>query len=162
MTFDLPPVRLVADFKASAMGIKPKSPGSVATVSQLKNVFGKQGLVPLYDLARVHKLIKHLRPTGRLLLLRVRNAEGRSIATGIYPAMNRLSHVWGNASYQKDQGVRPNESLHWYAMRYWKSRGLRWHDWGGGGEYKKRLRWCQFLFRRKMNRHRPRPMVYSK
>ena len=33
MTFDLPPVRLVADFRASAMGIKPKSPGSVATVS---------------------------------------------------------------------------------------------------------------------------------
>ena len=79
MTFDLPPVRLVADFKASAMGIKPKSPGSVATVSQLKDVFGKQGLVPLYDLARVRKLIKHHRPTGRLLLLRVRNAEGRSI-----------------------------------------------------------------------------------
>ena len=33
MTFGLPPVRLVADFRASAMGIKPKSPGSVATVS---------------------------------------------------------------------------------------------------------------------------------
>jgi len=36
MMFGLPPVRLVADFRASAMGIKPKSPGSVATV--LKNV----------------------------------------------------------------------------------------------------------------------------
>ena len=34
MTFGLPPVRLVADFRASAMGIKPKSPGSVATVSE--------------------------------------------------------------------------------------------------------------------------------
>ena len=34
MTFDLLPVRLVADFRASAMGIKPKSPGSVATVSK--------------------------------------------------------------------------------------------------------------------------------
>ena len=33
MTFGLPPVRLVADFRASAMGIKPKSPGCVATVS---------------------------------------------------------------------------------------------------------------------------------
>ncbi len=33
MTFGLPPVRLVADFRALAMGIKPKSPGSVATVS---------------------------------------------------------------------------------------------------------------------------------
>jgi len=34
MTFGLPPVRLVADFRASAMGIKPKSPGSVAIVSE--------------------------------------------------------------------------------------------------------------------------------
>ena len=33
MMFGLPPVRLVAYFRASAMGIKPKSPGSVATVS---------------------------------------------------------------------------------------------------------------------------------
>jgi len=36
MTFGLPPVRLVADFSASAMGIKPKSPGSVATVSYIE------------------------------------------------------------------------------------------------------------------------------
>jgi len=35
MTFGLPPVRLVADFRASAMGIKPKSPGSVAIVSKI-------------------------------------------------------------------------------------------------------------------------------
>ena len=35
MTFGLPPVRLVVNFRASAMGIKPKSPGSVATVSLL-------------------------------------------------------------------------------------------------------------------------------
>ena len=33
MMFGLPPVRLVADFRALAMGIKPTSPGSVATVS---------------------------------------------------------------------------------------------------------------------------------
>ena len=33
MTFGLPPVRLVADFRASVMGIKLKSPSSVPTVS---------------------------------------------------------------------------------------------------------------------------------
>ncbi|HKM81857.1 MAG TPA: GNAT family N-acetyltransferase, partial [Candidatus Acidoferrum sp.] len=105
---------------------------------QLKDVFGKQGLVPTYDLARVRQLIKHLRPTGRLLLLRARNAEGRCIATNIYVGMNRLSHSWGSASYRKDQGDSPNEALRWYALRYWKSRGMRWHDWGGGGEYKQK------------------------
>jgi glucokinase len=44
MTFGLPPVRLVADFRASAMGIKPKSPGSVATVSN----FSTSNLKPIY------------------------------------------------------------------------------------------------------------------
>jgi len=53
--------------------------------------------------------------------------------------MNRLSYFWGNASYQKDQGDSPNEALHWYEMRYWKSRGMRWLDWGGGGEYKQKF-----------------------
>jgi hypothetical protein len=28
--------------------------------------------------------------------------------------------------------------LHWYAMRYWKRRGIRVFDWGGGGEYKEK------------------------
>lgn len=46
MTFGLPPVRLVADFRASAMGIKPKSPGSVATVSA-NTGFLSQRLGPL-------------------------------------------------------------------------------------------------------------------
>src|SRR5208282_5957073 len=35
MTFGLPPVRLVADFRALAVGTKTKSPGNVATVSKL-------------------------------------------------------------------------------------------------------------------------------
>jgi len=104
----------------------------------LKDVFGRQGLVPHYDLARVRKLIKHLQPTGRLLLLRGRNAEGRCIATIIYLGMNRLSYGWGAASSRKDQGDGPTEALHWHAMRYWKSRGMRWFDWGGSGKYKKK------------------------
>jgi hypothetical protein len=26
--------------------------------------------------------------------------------------------------------------MHWYAMRYWKNRGVANHYWGGGGTYK--------------------------
>jgi len=105
---------------------------------QLRDVFRKQGLTPTHDLDRVRKLIQHLGPTERLLLVRARNSEGRCIATGIYPAMNERSYFWGNASYRKYQCLRPNEAVHWYAMRHWKTRGIRWHDWGGGGEYKKK------------------------
>jgi hypothetical protein len=28
--------------------------------------------------------------------------------------------------------------MHWYAVRYWKNRGVRIFDWGGEGEYKQK------------------------
>jgi hypothetical protein len=105
---------------------------------QLKDVFAKQTLVPTYDLARVQSLVRHLAPTGHLLLLRARDPEGRSIGTGIYPGMNKVAQFWGNASFRHSQHLRPNESLHWYAMRYWKRQGVAVFDWGGGGEYKEK------------------------
>ena len=103
---------------------------------QLKDVFAKQGLVPTYDAARVRALINHLLPTGNVLLLRVRGPEGNCIGTGIYPALNKIAEFWGNASFRASQNFRPNEICHWYAMRYWKARGVEFFDWGGGGSYK--------------------------
>jgi hypothetical protein len=105
---------------------------------QLKDVFAKQTLVPTYDLARVQSLVRHLAPTGRLLLLRALDPDGRCIGTGIYPGMNKVAQFWGNASFRHSQHLRPNELLHWYAMRYWKRQGVAVFDWGGGGEYKEK------------------------
>ncbi|MGH9470314.1 MAG: GNAT family N-acetyltransferase [Terriglobia bacterium] len=105
---------------------------------QLRDVFAKQNLVPTYDLERVRSLVRHLLPTGHLLLLRARDPAGRTIGTGIYPGMNQVAEFWGNASFRDSQHLRPNESLHWYAMRYWKQRGVTAFDWGGGGEYKEK------------------------
>lgn len=105
---------------------------------QLKEVFLKQGLVPTYDLARVQALIRHLGSSGNLLLLRARGPGGEGIATGIYPGMNRIAQFWGNASHRSGQQYRPNELLHWTAMKYWKQRGVESFDWGGGGAYKEK------------------------
>jgi hypothetical protein len=104
--------------------------------AQLQDVFAKQGLVPTYDKHRVQQLMRHLLPTGNLLLLRARDREGRCIATGIFPAMNTHMYFWGGASWRQFQIHRPNEAIQWYAMRYWKSRGIILYDMCGGGEYK--------------------------
>ena len=104
---------------------------------QLKDVFAKQKLVPSYGVDRVQALIRHLLPTGRLLLLRAL-ADGKCIGSGIYPAFGRVAEFWGNASWRSMQVLRPNEALYWYAMRYWKARGLQIFDWGGGGDYKEK------------------------
>ncbi len=106
--------------------------------SQLLDVFAKQQLHPTYDQARVESLVRNVHPGGDLLLLRARDGDGRSIATGIFPGFNRGSHFWGNASLREYQGLRPNEALHWSAMRYWRARGVVEHNWGGGGDYKEK------------------------
>ncbi len=105
---------------------------------QLKEVFAKQGLVPTYDLHRVQALVKHVEPTGRVLLLRARDPEGKCIATGVFPGFNKMAEFWGNASRQSGQILRPNEAIHWYVMRYWKRQGVQVYDWGGEGSYKEK------------------------
>jgi hypothetical protein len=106
--------------------------------TQLQEVFAKQGLVPTYTVERVRSLIKHLLPTGNLLLVRARDAEGKCIATGIFPGFNKIAEFWGNASFRSSQILRPNEYIQWYVMRYWKRRGIAIYDWGGGGTYKEK------------------------
>jgi len=86
----------------------------------------------------VRALIRNLEPAGRVLLLRTRDPEGKCIATGIFPGLNKIAEFWGNASLRSSQSLRPNEAIHWYAMRYWKARGVEVYDWGGEGKYKEK------------------------
>lgn len=105
---------------------------------QLKDVFAKQGLVPTYSVERVRALVRNLEPTGRILLVRARDPQGKCIASGIFPGFNKIAEFWGNASYRSSQNLRPNEAIHWYAMKYWKRRGVEVYDWGGEGTYKEK------------------------
>jgi CelD/BcsL family acetyltransferase involved in cellulose biosynthesis len=103
---------------------------------QLRDVFAKQGLVPTYSVERVRSLIRNLAPAGRILLLRARDPEGRSIATAVLPWYHRTMYFWGGASYRPHQHLRPNEALIWHALRYAKSRGVTEFDFVGRGSYK--------------------------
>ncbi len=107
--------------------------------TQLQDVFAKQGLVPTYGIERVRQLIRHLHPTGQLLLLRARDRNGRCIATGIFPHMNGVMYFWGGASWRQHQLLRPNEAIQWSAMRIGKKNGVRTYDMGGGGKYKRKF-----------------------
>jgi hypothetical protein len=105
--------------------------------AQLRDVFGKQSLVPTYGVERVRALIRHLLPTGRLLLLRARTEDGRCVATGIYPGFNGVAQFWGGASWRSAQRLRPNEAVMWHAIRTWRNRGVRELDLGYGAAYKR-------------------------
>jgi CelD/BcsL family acetyltransferase involved in cellulose biosynthesis len=103
---------------------------------QLQDVFEKQALVPPYGIERVQALIRHVQPSGRLLLLRARDADGRCIATGIFPGTGRTMHFLAGASFRESQHLRPNEALMWHAMRHWKARGAEACDLGFALSYK--------------------------
>jgi CelD/BcsL family acetyltransferase involved in cellulose biosynthesis len=105
---------------------------------QLVDVFAKQALVPPYGVGRIRELIRIVHPTGRLLLMRARNASGECIATGIFPAMKGRMHFLAGASLRGHQDVRPNEALMWAAMMYWKRRGVEVCDLGGFMSYKRK------------------------
>jgi hypothetical protein len=106
---------------------------------QLVDVFAKQGLVPTFGLERVRALLKHMHPSGMLLCLRARDAEGRCIATGLYPATNKAAFYWGGASWRQYQKLYPNELLHWHAMKYWKARGMSSYNLVGTMDFKARF-----------------------
>jgi CelD/BcsL family acetyltransferase involved in cellulose biosynthesis len=105
---------------------------------QLQGVFARQSLVPTFGVERVRELIRHLEPTGHLLLLRALAPDGCGIATGIFLAGNGTAHFWGGASVREQQILRPNEAIFWYAMQWARQRGCSTLDMGGGGEYKTR------------------------
>lgn len=130
--------RAIRKAEKSGVTVEAASPEGFAEefYGQLEDVFAKQDMRPTYSCERVRKLIEHVHPSGDLLLARVRDPEGRSIATGIYPGYGALSLFYGNGSVREHQILRPNEALHWFAMRYWKSRGVGHHDWGGANAYK--------------------------
>lgn len=128
--------------KANKVGLRIEEANDESFVddyyAQLQDVFAKQGLVPTYSKKRVEMLLEYLLSTGMLLLVRARNEEGTCIGTGVFPALNDTMYFWGGASYRTYQILRPNESIQWFAMRYWKARGIQKYDMGGSGEYKRK------------------------
>lgn len=103
---------------------------------QLMEVFARQSLVPTFDLNRVRQLIKHLHPAGHLLMLRARNPEGQCISTGLFVYTEQEIHLWGAASWEKYQGLRPNDAVYWHAMKFGKRLGAKFYDPGGQRPFK--------------------------
>jgi len=122
---------------------------------QLKDVFTRKGLVPNYSRELVQLFVHHLYPTGRLLLLRARDPDGKCIATSLYTGMNGLASFWGNASLRSSQHLRPNQAIHWYAIRYWRAHGMKTFDWGGEGTYKEKYGGHKVLVHRFCNSRVP-------
>ena len=71
-----------------------------------------------------------------VLCVRAKDPSGKSIATGIFPGYNKVFYFWGGASYRDGQFYRPNEGIQWYAIKYWKNRGVVSYNMVGVRDYK--------------------------
>jgi CelD/BcsL family acetyltransferase involved in cellulose biosynthesis len=108
--------------------------------AQYQEILAKKSLEPAYSLDFVHQMIKHLLPTGNLLLLRARTAEGVCIATDISLIFNKVAVGWGGASLPQYQVLNPNELIYWYGMKRLKAMGAEVLHLGGEAvEFKKKF-----------------------
>ncbi len=106
---------------------------------ELVDVFAKQGLVPSYSLQKVKNILTNMKETGNLLCLRVRTPEDEPVASSIFFADKHRFYFWGGASYRKQQHYRPNEYMLWYAIRYWRDKGIKKFDMVGDRPYKRKF-----------------------
>lgn len=104
---------------------------------QVSEAFAKRSLAPTYSVDRVEAMIRHLHPSGNVVLLRARDPDGRPVATGLFPGLAGAAAVfWMGGSRRESQHLLPNEALMWTALRTWRDRGAVTFDFGGGGKYK--------------------------
>lgn len=119
--------------------VEPNDDFAEEYYKQLEDVFAKQGLVPTYSLEHVKCLLKHMRDSGNVLCLMVRDPDNKPIASSIFFGYNERFFFWGGASYRSGQHYRPNEYMIWTAIRYWRDRGCTTFDMAGVREYKKKF-----------------------
>ena len=105
---------------------------------QLQDVFSKQELVPTYSISRTLDLLRNIKGEN-LLCLRVRNPEGLSIATFYSLGYNGRVCFQGAASFRAYQNYRPNETMFWYTIRYFRDRGYHSADLNGERDYKQKF-----------------------
>lgn len=98
-----------------------------------------KGLLPHYPLEYPKLLFAHLKKASALLALRVRDAAGRVLATGLFPHDDRTLYFWGAASWPDSLDACPNDYLHWCAMRLAADRGLSLYNMSGHGRFKKKF-----------------------
>jgi hypothetical protein len=103
---------------------------------QFSGVMRRKGLVPTYPREVPRLLMQSLLPKGRLLALRVRESNGRVLATGLFPFDNKTLYFWGGASVPERE-LCPNDLLHWHAMCFGARRGMHYYDMSGWGPFKK-------------------------
>jgi len=76
--------------------------------------------------------------SSKLICLSVYNSQGERIAIGIFTFNEFSSYFWATGSYTRSLELCPNEVIHKEGIRLIKELGVKYYEFGGGMDYKKR------------------------
>lgn len=106
---------------------------------QYAAVVKQKGFAPPYPIDYPRLLVRHLKKADLMFALRVRDASGRILATGLFPHDGHVVYFWGGASSPEGRRFCANEFLHWSLMNLAAARGLGRYDMCGHGRFKKKF-----------------------
>jgi hypothetical protein len=104
---------------------------------RFEDLMRRKGRVPPYPAEYPRLLFRHLKPAGLLFSLRVRDASGSILATGLFPHDDETLYFWGGSSWQDGRDLNPNDFLQWSAIRLGAERGLTAYNMCGPGRFKR-------------------------
>jgi hypothetical protein len=105
--------------------------------TRFEDLMRRKGRVPPYPAEYPRLLFRHLKPAGLLFSLRVRDASGAILATGLFPHDDATLYFWGGSSWQDGRDLNPNDFLQWSAIRLASQRGLKAYNMCGPGRFKR-------------------------
>ena len=106
---------------------------------QFVEVLSRKNLYPPYHRDCPRLLFQSLKPLDMLFALRIRDPEGKVIATGLFPHDDQTVYFWGGASRIAAWNHSPNDLLQWSVMEMAAARGLRVYNMCGYGYFKSKF-----------------------
>ncbi len=138
---DKPAQRQIRKARRHGLVVEDSSDPEIADIfyDQFVEVLARKNLFPPYDRSCPRLLFQFLKPLGLLFALAVRDANGKVIATGLFPHDGRSVYLWGAGSRIADWTLGPNDLLQWSLMERAAARGLRTYNMCGYGHFKSKF-----------------------
>lgn len=102
---------------------------------QLAEVFARKSMTAPNYRERMHILYKKY--PDMVLSIKALDEKGNNIASSYYLGAGSMAFFASNASLTDALKYNANQALMWYAMKYWKAKGIRTLDFAGRADYKK-------------------------
>jgi len=140
-------VRKAAEF---GLTVHPPADGFTEELyDQYREVLARKNLFPTFHPEWPRRLLDLLQPRDQMLAFDVRDGDGKSLATGMFPHDDRSMYFSFTGSRMAGWKLFPNDLLQWTAMEMAAQRGLQIYNMCGygqfkskfGGELQQRQRW---------------------